>query len=188
MTIRMNKNWIALIALLVVVGAVILLASRETTSLSNANVAVTNINSSLPETTIAAPEETAPAQPANSNTALLNTSKKAAPSVKPAVAFASPLKADFFKSSAPSHQAIMEKQPTAVTLRFTQPVSAESSISVMHNGREYGTDAVNVDIARGTISRTLASKVPEGLYTVNYNACRADAECSSGFFQFAVLN
>lgn len=100
--------------------------------------------------------------------------------------FADQRKARHYVSSNPEHAVTLAEKAAAVTISFNFDLAKPSSISVKQNGKEYAIDETIISADKLTLSRELASELPDGLYEVTYRACWPDATCHNGLFQFAI--
>lgn len=108
-----------------------------------------------------------------------------APGSSPAV-FGTQKKSAHFESSTPAHGTTLPAPPVNVVIDFNFDLAANSSISIMSGGKEYGTGATTVDANKLAMRRTLDPSAPDGVYTVTYQACWPDKTCHDGHFQFAI--
>ncbi|MBW3569389.1 copper resistance protein CopC [Candidatus Parcubacteria bacterium] len=100
--------------------------------------------------------------------------------------FENPKKSAHYESNTPAHSAALAGVPTNVVIDFNFDLAEPSSISITSNGEEYGTADTMIDQNKLSMRRTIDSQAPDGLYTINYNACWPDGSCHDGSFQFAV--
>lgn len=101
-------------------------------------------------------------------------------------AFTTPKKSAHYESNTPAHASVLAAAPINIVIDFNFDLHAKSSISVMQDGQEYATGPTTVDDNKLTLRRGLKADAPNGLYTVNYNACWPDGSCHDGHFQFAI--
>lgn len=100
--------------------------------------------------------------------------------------FTTPKKSAHYESNAPAHGMVLAGVPTNVVIDFNFDLHAKSTISIIRGGREYGQGQTTVDGNKLTLRRTMDQAAPDGVYTVNYNACWPDGSCHDGNFQFAL--
>lgn len=192
------KNAIYLIVSIIVIGGIIFAvakrtkaptnentanANQEETVLENENASLANVNA---EVNVNAAPVTTNVNAATATNTAVNKNQNTNSAPAPAFTFTEPLKTANQLSTLPNHGAILPKPPVQVSLKFNVDLEAASTLSIMREGKEYGTDLTKVGDDKRTLSRSLASSAPDGLYTVNYSACTADDNCQSGYFQFAV--
>lgn len=100
--------------------------------------------------------------------------------------FLNPKKSAHYESNTPAHGAILAGVPVNVAIDFNFDLANGSSVSIINNGKEYGTDETVIDSNPLAMRRNMDPSAPDGLYTVNYKACWADGSCHDGNFQFAI--
>lgn len=100
--------------------------------------------------------------------------------------FENPKKSAHYESNTPSHGSVLAGVPVNVVIDFNFDLAAPSSISIMSNDEEYGTGDTIIDDGKLSMRRRVNPLTPDGLYTVNYNACWPDGSCHDGSFQFAI--
>jgi plastocyanin len=129
------------------------------------------------DTTVDSTQETA------TKTDIANTT----PGVTPgAYSFELPKKSAHYETNTPAHEAVLAGVPINVVIDFNFDLAPPSSISIMSNGKEYATGDTVIDESLLALRRPMAPDAPDGLYTVNYNACWPDGSCHDGHFQFAI--
>lgn len=100
--------------------------------------------------------------------------------------FQTPRKSPHYESNAPAHESILPAAPYTVVIDFNFDVAPGSTISIMHNGKEYGEGEVTIDDNKLALRRRVQPDAPNGLYSVTYSACWPDGSCHEGLFQFAI--
>lgn len=100
--------------------------------------------------------------------------------------FQNPKKSAHYESNTPAHGAVLAGAPVNVVIDFNFDLAKPSSISVVSDGKEYGVGEVSIDSNKLSMRRNIGLSSPDGLYTVNYNACWPDGSCHEGSFQFAI--
>lgn len=100
--------------------------------------------------------------------------------------FANPKKSAHYETNTPAHGSILAGVPVNIVLDFNFDLAKPSSISIISDDKEYGTGETTIDSNKLTMRRKLDPQAPDGLYTVNYNACWPDRTCHDGSFQFAI--
>lgn len=108
-----------------------------------------------------------------------------------------PKKSAHYESNAPEHGAVLAGVPINVIINFNFDLAKGSNIRVYSsgvknpvNGTTSPIDATSgettIDENRISMRRNLDPKIPNDIYTVEYNACWADGSCHSGNFQFKI--
>ena len=101
--------------------------------------------------------------------------------------FARPKKSAHYESNTPAHESILAAPPINIVIDFNFDLTSNSSISIVDtNDIEYGSGDTSVDRNKLALRRSMSHDSPDGVYTVNYNACWPDASCHDGSFQFAI--
>ncbi len=100
--------------------------------------------------------------------------------------FAEAQQTSTFVSSAPEDAIIVSAVPINVVIDFSAPLHASSTLSITHDGKEYGSDDAALDKDQRTLRRAIDTSSPDGLYTIQYKACTAADACEDGRFSFAV--
>jgi plastocyanin len=95
-------------------------------------------------------------------------------------------KSAHYESNTPEHAAVLAGVPINIVIDFNFDLHSKSTISIMHNGAEYGVGNTKIDDNKLAMRRSLDLNSPDGIYTVNYNACWPDESCHDGSFQFAI--
>lgn len=128
----------------------------------------------------ATPVQTAPLQTPGS-TAVVSVSPTVTPSVTLTVK-----KSAHYESNTPAHGSVLAGVPVNVVIDFNFDLGPGSSISIMTDDMEYGTGETIIDSNKLAMRRDMDPNAPDGLYTVNYNACWPDGSCHDGHFQFTI--
>lgn len=105
---------------------------------------------------------------------------------QPTEQFSNPKKSAHYESNTPEHGSTLAGVPINVVINFNFDLAPPSSISVTSDGKEYGVGETIIDSNKLTLRRNLDPNSPDGLYTVNYNACWPDKNCHDGSFQFKI--
>ena len=100
--------------------------------------------------------------------------------------FANPKKSAHYETNTPAHASTLAGVPVNVVIDFNFDLHDKSDISIKKDGKEYGLGRTSVDTNRLTLRRAMDPAAPDGLYTVEYNACWPDESCHDGSFQFAI--
>lgn len=100
--------------------------------------------------------------------------------------FATPKKSAHFESNTPAHGAILAGVPVSVVMDFNFDLAKPSSIKIAKDGQDYGVGETMIDENKLSMRRKMDSSSPDGIYTVDYNACWPDGSCHDGNFQFAI--
>ncbi len=100
--------------------------------------------------------------------------------------FGNPKKSAHYVSSTPAHGETLTAVPAEVKLDFNFDLGANSTISIKNNNQEYGEGDVTYSADKRSMQRSVDITGPEGIYTVNYNACWPDGSCHDGNFKFLV--
>lgn len=186
------KNTLYLIIGIIIVVAIIYAIARgpagEENTNASTNQAIENLNAA------GEPANTNAAGPVNAttNTATTNATQNTNAATTNAntntatFSFSSPKKSAHYVANSPTHSAVLTKPPASASINFNFDLIESSTVSITREGKEYGSGSATVSSDKRTLSRTLDSSAPDGLYTVNYNACWPDNTCHSGYFQFAI--
>lgn len=91
-------------------------------------------------------------------------------------------------SSAPADQEVLDTSPTAVELRFNEPVGAEAdAVHVLdRDGARVDTGQVTTDSTGRTVTAGLRADLPQGTYVVSWRVVSGDAHPIRGGFVFSV--
>lgn len=100
--------------------------------------------------------------------------------------FANPQKSAHFESNTPAHGAILVAVPINVVIDFNFDLAKPSSIKIAKDGQDYGVGETMIDENKLSMRRKMDATSPDGIYTVNYNACWPDGSCHQGNLQFAI--
>src|SRR3990167_8206894 len=117
-----------------------------------------------------------------------------APSVSPEQKTSSTQSASFgiekksahYESNTPTHGATLAGVPQNVVINFNFDLAAPSAIKIEKDGKDYGQGQTLIDENKLTMRRQMDPVSPDGVYTVNYNACWPDKSCHEGNFRFAI--
>lgn len=101
-------------------------------------------------------------------------------------AFGDPKKSAHFESSTPAHGSKLAAVPVDVVIDFNFDLASNSTIKIMKDGKDYGTDEVSIDSNKLAMRRQMDKNAPDGVYTVEYTACWPDRTCHDGNHQFAI--
>lgn len=100
--------------------------------------------------------------------------------------FEQPKKSAHYESNTPEHGSVLAAVPINVVIDVNFDLAPPSAISINKDGRDYGVGETTIDSNKLAMRRAMAPDAPDGLYTVNYNACWPDSSCHDGHFQFAI--
>jgi len=100
--------------------------------------------------------------------------------------FNNPKKSAHYENNTPAHASVLAAVPLNVVLDFNFDLVDGSNISINKDGKGYGVDQVIIDANGLTMRRNMDPLSPDGLYTVEYQACWPDGSCHDGNFQFAI--
>lgn len=100
--------------------------------------------------------------------------------------FENPKKSAHWESNTPAHGSILAGVPINAVLDFNFDLAKPSAISVVHEGKDYGSGETIIDDNKLAMRRFIDKNAPDGLYTVSYRACWPDGSCHDGYFQFAI--
>ena len=95
-------------------------------------------------------------------------------------------KSAHYESNTPTHGAILAGVPQNVVVNFNFDLAAPSEIKIEKEGMDYGVGQVIIDENKLAMRRQMDLASPDGVYTVNYNACWPDKSCHDGTFRFAI--
>ncbi len=100
--------------------------------------------------------------------------------------FSNPKKSAHYESNTPEHGSTLVGVPINIVINFNFDLALPSSISITRDDKEYATADTKIDTNKLAMRRSMESDAPDGLYTVNYNACWPDKSCHDGMFQFVI--
>lgn len=100
--------------------------------------------------------------------------------------FTNPKKSAHYESNTPTHGAVLASVPTNVVIDFNFDLAPPSEIKIKKEGQHYGVGKTIIDDNKLAMRLNMDPNAPDGLYTVNYNACWPDGSCHNGNFQFAI--
>lgn len=97
-------------------------------------------------------------------------------------------KSPHFVDSSPAHGELFAAAPKNIVINFNFDLSPKSTIQVAHENLkiEPTTGATTVDNTKLTLRQDLLGELPDGRYTVSYNACWPDNSCHDGQFDFII--
>lgn len=102
------------------------------------------------------------------------------------ITFTNPKKSAHYVSNSPEHGSTLTAAPKEAVINFNFDLATNSTISVTSGGKTYSTGNVIFDANKRAMRIAIDPNAPDGLYTVNYNACWPDKSCHDGNFQFAI--
>ena len=106
--------------------------------------------------------------------------------------FGNPKKSAHYESNTPEHGSTLAGVPINVVINFNFDLAKPSEITIEKDPStgsgqaEYGVGETIIDEDKLSMRRNMAPNAPDGIYTVNYNACWPDGSCHDGYFQFAI--
>lgn len=100
--------------------------------------------------------------------------------------FVTPKKSAHYESSTPGHGSVMAAVPINVVIDVNFDLVAPSEIKIIKDGTDSGVGETVIDANKLAMRRTMNPNSPDGVYTVEYNACWPDKTCHDGYFQFAI--
>jgi len=100
--------------------------------------------------------------------------------------FADPKKSAHYESNTPKHSSTLAGVPVNVVINFNFDLASPSEIKIEKDGKDYGVGETVIDGNKLSMRRNIDPSAPDGVYTVNYNACWPDGSCHDGNFQFAI--
>jgi plastocyanin len=100
--------------------------------------------------------------------------------------FANPKKSAHFETSTPTHGSTLADVPADVVIDFNFDLADNSTIKITKDGKDYGSGNTAVDSNKLSLRRQMDKNAPNGLYTVEYNACWPDRTCHDGHHQFVI--
>jgi plastocyanin len=86
----------------------------------------------------------------------------------------------------PRHRETLPAAPANIVISANNELSADSSIRVERDGRDYGEGRTRREADNRVIRRNIQSDAPEGYYTVIYSLCERNESCREGRYQFRV--
>src|SRR3990167_3646808 len=95
-------------------------------------------------------------------------------------------KSAHYESNTPTHGVVLAEAPVNVVVNFNFDLAAPSAIKIEKGTKDYGIGQTSIDENKLTMRRQMDPASPDGVYTVNYNACWPDKSCHDGSFQFAI--
>lgn len=91
-----------------------------------------------------------------------------------------------FASSTPAAGSVLPAAPINVVIDFDLDLGNGSSITIRHQGQDYGKGGSSVDRGGLGLRREVRGDAPDGEYTVSYKACWAKGGCDSGGYKFRI--
>lgn len=95
-------------------------------------------------------------------------------------------KSAHYESNTPAHGVVLAGLPVNIVIDFNFDLAKPSDIKILMGGVDYGEGETEIDKNRLSMRRVMKSNSPNGLYTVEYNACWPDGSCHDGSFQFVI--
>ncbi len=102
------------------------------------------------------------------------------------IEFSTPKKSAHYESNAPTHGSVLPVVPVNVVIDFNFDLAPPSSIEILKDGKNYGIGTAVIDSNKLSVRIPMEQGAPDGLYTVNYQACWPDRSCHEGHFQFVI--
>lgn len=100
--------------------------------------------------------------------------------------FETPKKSAHYETNTPAHAEVLAAVPLNVVIDFNFDLAPPSEIKIFKDGADYGMGVTIIDDGKLAMRRNMDPASPDGLYTVEYNACWPDGSCHDGHFQFAI--
>ena len=100
--------------------------------------------------------------------------------------FGTSKKSAHYETNTPNHGSTLAGVPINVVIDFNFDLAEPSEISIEMNGKDWGVGETVIDENKLSMRRDMDPASPDGIYTVNYNACWPDRTCHDGYFQFAI--
>lgn len=100
--------------------------------------------------------------------------------------FGTPKESLHWMNNTPAHGSTLSSIPANITLAFDFDLGPGGYITIMKDGRDYGTGETILSPDNLMMWREMDPSAPDGIYNVTYNACGPDGTCHDGFFEFAV--
>ena len=114
------------------------------------------------------------------------TTESSEETTKESPSFENPKKSAHFESNTPEHASTIAGVPINVVINFNFDLAAPSEIKIEKDGKDYGVGKTVIDDNKLSMRKDMDSNSPDGIYTVNYDACWPDKSCHDGNFQFAI--
>ena len=112
--------------------------------------------------------------------------KQEQPEQTPQATFGNPKKSAHYETNTPNHGSTLAGVPVNVVIDFNFDLAEPSEIKIEMGEKDYGVGDTVIDENKLSMRRSMDPSSPDGLYTVNYNACWPDKTCHDGYFQFAI--
>lgn len=100
--------------------------------------------------------------------------------------FKNPKKSAHYESNTPEHSSILAAVPINVVINFNFDLAKPSEIKIEKDQKDFGVAETEINNNKLSMRREMDPSAPDGIYTVNYNACWPDGSCHDGNFQFAI--
>ncbi len=108
--------------------------------------------------------------------------------------FGNPKKSAHYESNTPAHGAVLAGRPLNIVIDFNFDLAKPSEIKIQPRCEagencqevEYGEGETVIDKNKLAMRQKVVESIPDGIYTVNYNACWPDGSCHDGNFEFAI--
>jgi len=163
---------------LIFAGMFVIGAACSSSTTNNGNVANTN---TVMENTNSGELNTNTSVEVNTNTSATVTDTNSTP-----ITFGAAKKSAHYVSNLPVHASTLTTPPATVSIDFNFDLSEQSTIEIIKDGRDYGMGVRSVTNSKRTLEQAFDATAPDGLYTVQYNACWPDGSCHTGNFQFVL--
>lgn len=93
----------------------------------------------------------------------------------------------YFIDSTPLHGEVYAAPPINVTLNFNTDLIPDSSMTVRsRDGRQWQTGNVTIEDLQTALQVSLKENLPDGQYTIDYQACFVDQSCEHEDFSFSI--
>src|SRR3989344_2531201 len=100
--------------------------------------------------------------------------------------FSNPKRSAHHEGNTPVHGSTLAGVPINVVVDFNFDLAKPSEIKIRSGQKEYGVGETIIDENKLAMRKNMDPNSPDGLYTINYNACWADGSCHDGSFQFQI--
>lgn len=115
-----------------------------------------------------------------------STNQKITDKASTSKSFQDPKKSAHYESNTPFHSATLAAVPVNVVINFNFDLAKPSEIKIEKDGKDFALAETVIDNNKLSMRRNIDPSAPDGIYTVNYNACWPDDTCHDGNFQFAI--
>lgn len=102
------------------------------------------------------------------------------------IVFSNPKKSAHWESNTPAHGATLAGAPVNVVIDVNFDLVKSSTVQILNDKKDYGVGETIIDTNKLAMRRAVDPAAPDGLYTVEYNACWPDGSCHDGSFAFAI--